>query len=280
MKRPFFRTGLAVLVLGTLLSCRKEHVGIDDADLSEPWSVALTAECTTLEANGDEAFRLEIAGVGTATIDWGDGSAPATVDMPRIQQTETGHAFGKRLAHTYPTTGRFSVSLSGRTGSLDLLYCDGPADRSIDLAEGNRYASLELTHCAQLEYLHCQTNRLTELELGQCARLVQLWCGANRIATLSLGRHARLESIRCESNRLTAIDIRGCEQLHTLDCRENALTTEAMNRIYRDLPTVSPSSAPIQGAVVSTDPEIAGDYSIAAKKGWYVDFMPSVPFAD
>ncbi|WP_274958189.1 leucine-rich repeat domain-containing protein [Millionella massiliensis] len=302
MKNQLFFT-LISLILVTFTSCKKEAGN----DPNGSWEIELMAQYNEV-FSGDSydlknnIFSIELAGTGTFSIDWGDGTVLADVTLKPSVCDEYGWYSGSEYTHTYDKVGTYQIKVSGTEGALLLFTC------SNDRVE-NFYSSLQLKNCSQLKWLACFGNNLTSLSLNNCAQLSVLYCESNQLSTLDISKNSQLQILDCSSNQLSALDVSKNLQLQELDCWGNQLSTldvgknlqlyvlncgnnqlkvldisknmqlkklgcadnyfsiSALNKIYTDLPTCSDNDP---GYLDVDNKESAGDYYIAEEKGWIV----------
>lgn len=229
------------------------------------WSVELTAEYESTDSHGSK-FGVELAGTGTVTIDWGDGTVLENIQMPELKElkkeSDAGHEWykyeGAEYTHPYDKVGSYSVKISGQGGDMTLLRLQKKAD----------FSSVVLNHCDRLQRFNCFDTKLTSLDLSGCTQLKELDCSGNDLlTTLDVSECTPLDLLACSYNELTSLDISKNTQLKWLVCYGNPLSVEATNQIYNDLPVVGQGEGNIfvnQGT--------AGDYRLAEAKGWKVDF--------
>lgn len=227
MKKHFFvfLTALAAVMTS---SCKKENDALDNPN--GPWSVELMAEC---ESTGsyDNKFMIELAGTGTVTIDWGDGTVLKDFRMPELKEEhyeENGEEWyeyeGTKYAHVYDKSGIYSVKISGQDGAIVFLGV-GVRDANAPLISGGDVSSLVLNHCSRLQYLSCVDYQLTSLEVSKCKQLKELHCGGNLLTSLDVSKNTQLEKLSCWNNELTSLDVSKNTQLKVLYCDENQLTS-------------------------------------------------------
>ncbi len=229
------------------------------------WSVELTAEYESTDSHGSK-FGVELAGTGTVTIDWGDGTVLENIQMPELKElkkkeSDAGHEWykyeGAEYTHPYDKVGSYSVKISGQGGDMTLLRLQKKAD----------FSSVVLNHCDRLQRFNCFDTKLTSLDLSGCTQLKWLECSENQLTSLDVSECTPLDLLACSYNELTSLDISKNTQLKWLVCYGNPLSVEATNQIYNDLPVVGQGEGNIfvnQGT--------AGDYRLAEAKGWKVDF--------
>lgn len=199
-----------------------------------------------------EGFAL--AGKDKVTIDWGDGSAPQTVQLkplpenPFMVERDNG-----TVSHQFETSGTKTVTVTGynvtgvSTGklrlrsldvrempSLEWINCDGAGIGELDLSESislkwlscnrNDLTRLELDMCRGLRVLHCQDNSLSSLDFRGNPRLYDLACDRNPLDKLNTMR-LPLTELSCSACNLTTLDLSWNEELERLVCFDNALTS-------------------------------------------------------
>lgn len=196
---------------------------------SDVWSLTFTAEYrrvdTVAEPGGDPRlesdpsglFRVSLAGSGRATIDWGDGSEPERVSLERF----LGYGRSCTAQHAYQLPGSYPVRISGTEGGELSGFRGDQAWKRADMY----LTGLDVSHCPDLEQLHCAYNRLRVLDVSRNAKLQELYCGENDLTELDLSRNAELQGLGCSGNRLTELDLAAaeCEGLRWLDCSANRL---------------------------------------------------------
>lgn len=201
-------------------------------------------------------FTLFLAGNGTATINWGDGSADESVTLIAMS---AGHNLDEShlFEHNYIGGGTKNVIVTGDitgiyTGrhqtvngidvsempGLVLLDCGNARNltflilgRNTALEElscfGCRITSLDVSRCTSLTTLSCEDNELTglKLDVSKCPGLERMDCSGNDLASLTLGTHNALTWLDCCNNELSKLDVSKCPALEWLDCHGNALTS-------------------------------------------------------
>lgn len=133
------------------------------------------------------------------TIDWGDGNIE---EFKTIKYDDTYYVWYEfDTEHTYSQAGSHTIKV---TGALIYLACDN-----------NQLTSLDVSKCTALTWLSCDNNQLTSLDISKCTALTRLGCS---------------------ENSLTSLDVSKCTALTDLYCGGNPLSTNALNKIFTDLP--------------------------------------------
>ena len=238
---------VATLVALIFSSC-KDNGGDDNPN--GPWGVELTAQYTKVLTGNSypndirhNEFSAEIAGTGTVTIDWGDGTIIKDMPIKLTQHTESnGYVYytGEDFVHIYDKVGTYSVKITGKDGAITFLnfdqidggynqYSTIQLNRCTQLKglsiEGNRLTSLDISKCTQLEELDCYGNQLTSLDISKCTQLEELECEGNRLTSLDVSKNTQLKELYCDYNQLTSLDISKNTQLKRLYCADNQLTS-------------------------------------------------------
>lgn len=246
MKKHFF-VFLTALAAAMVSSCKKDNNEFDNPNGS--WSVELMAK---REDPNSSQFAIELAGTGTFTIDWGDGTVLKNTRMPELKDeyiesfgtesfgTEYQWYEGKSYTHTYSQVGTYRIKITGQDGIITLLnvfhwnstsntYSSLVLDRCNWLVklscEGNRLTKLLIGQCTQLKQLYCSSNQLTSLNVSKCTQLEKLYCWGNQLTSLDVSKNTQLEWLECSDNELTSLDVSKCTQLETLRCGNDQLTS-------------------------------------------------------
>ena len=125
---------------------------------------APTTERIMTMTTAARVVEFSLAGAGTATIDWGDGSEPETFNISG-EQIWILRDFRDRNPRT--------ITISGAI--ITLLDCSENALTALDVSRNN-----------VLHTLSCRDNRLTELKLNQNPALVWVDCSSNQLTAETL----------------------------------------------------------------------------------------------
>jgi len=171
----------------------------------------------TLKANGK--VQIFLAGNGSATIDWGDGSPVETRDLKDCLSDNDDECI---YNHTYSGASVCVITITG--GEIPHLNCSGMGLTSLDVSQN-----------AQLKYLYCDNNQLKELDLSQNTQLVVLDCEKNQLKKLDVSQNTKLESLNCAHNQLTSLNLSKNVELTWLNCSSNRLTASELNALFGSL---------------------------------------------
>ena len=204
-----------------------------------------------------------IAGSGTITIDWGDGTfetkALLTFNYDRFldyvdttymlthsysrSSTRTIKIIGNNITHL--TTGKLMLwehesitniltrlIVSGTT-ALKWLGCSNNQLTELDLSKNtvlkglncfnNQLTSLDMSANTALTILECGGNQLTKLDLRKNTELTYLGCFINPLKKLDVSNNVELTHLFCSNTQLTELDLNANTALTSLDCQNNKL---------------------------------------------------------
>ena len=222
-----------------------------------------------------KAFILNAtAGSNNILIDWGDSHTT----------TDDGTGSNTSFAHTYTTSGTYSVTITctdlttkftelnvANNRLLTLDVSQATALTNLDCSQ-NKLTDLDVNDCGALEVLQCQENLLTSLDVSNCNALTELYCNTNQLISLNVNAHATLTTLDCSTNlldtldmsnytvltrlvcsanQLTSLDVSNCSALKTLLCQDNQLTVIDVNTCT-DLTTLNCHSNQLSSLDVST----------------------------
>ncbi len=203
----------------------------DEAEKSCSIAVTINYITDTPQKEADKKFHFEIAGdaEGVVTIDWGDGTVE-DLEYIKVYRGSSSFMYGSNFSHAYEKTGTYKVKIFEKHGSIMLFGCD-----RYQCNYENRYSSLKIIDCPQLEYLYCYNNRwwselelsdnkLDVLELSGCPDLRYLYCYRNNLTSLDISGCPKLRYLDCDQNNLTSLDLSGCPKLEYVFCGGNQLT--------------------------------------------------------
>ena len=158
-------------------------------------------------------MKLFIAGTGTFTINWDDGSEIETGDLHQVD--EDFYDADKRGKFGFNHISNLSVRNVVITGeNITHLICSG-----------NRIMSLDVCGNSGLTGLACGSNCLTSFDISNNTALEWLNCSDNRLTALNVSKNAKLEGLTCSKNHLTSLDVSQNSDLKQLDCSKNQLTS-------------------------------------------------------
>ena len=140
---------LFVVVMIAVLGCGGRKTGYNGNSKTE-------GIITMTTASQEVSFMLR--GLGTATIDWGDGSQPETEEISRIEFAYFQHSFSNTKPRTITITGE---NITG-------LRC-----------MENQITKLDISKNTLLTGLWCYDNKLTELDASKNRALKELYVENN-----------------------------------------------------------------------------------------------------
>jgi len=106
-------------------------------------------------------------------------------------------------------------------GKLDLSGFDKLITASI---RGIGIELLDVSDCANLEFIDCYFNEIHTLNTTGCKNLKTLWCERNKLAALDVSARTSLYTLACNENEITALTL-GYAPLGDLYCNANKLTS-------------------------------------------------------
>jgi len=214
---------------------------------------------------------LFMAGRGTVTIDWGDG----TVENHPLIAADEGDMDDFMYYRTYSSSTPRTVTISGGTITHfmcfenELTHLDVSKNTALEMlvCADNLLTSLDVSKNTALEVLACSDNMLTSLDVSKNTALEALECSFNKITHLDVSKNTALENLSCWDNRLTSLDVSKNILLEWLDLDDNLFSGTALNATFGTL-----RSNPMFGILyISGNPgEFECNVSIAENKGWTV----------
>ena len=183
-------------------------------------------------------YVVWMAGSGTASIDWGDGSAAQTLTLVTLASSDDNYLTNAhKVTPPYTDfTKQYNITITGNlTGlrvpefgitaldlnmsTLEVLGCDDNSLTTLDMSKCpvlkfldcsyNNLTALDLNKCPMMRYLYCRHNNLAALDVSKCIALTRLDCYDNNLSTLSLATHAGLSYVDCSNNRLSKASLVG-----------------------------------------------------------------------
>lgn len=207
---------------------------------------------------------LQLSGSGNATVNWGDGSAEATVALQNDAPTEVAHTYTGTNTRTITINGKNITALDCSNNGLTQLDVSNHPELEVLWCNGNRLARLDLSNNAQLTELYAYSNRLRQLDLSNNPALVRLNASQNQLTELDLSANTLLRRMDCYENLLTALDFTHNTVLHYAVCSDNLFTAEALNAMFATFHSGTKGNIFIGGNPGEAD----CDRSIAERKGW------------
>ncbi|MDR0302200.1 MAG: leucine-rich repeat protein, partial [Treponema sp.] len=148
---------------------------------------------------------IGLAGSGTASINWGDGSKSQTVTLLDDALAYT---------HDYSADKASDIVITGE--NITGFFCGDIYEYYLE--------TLDVSKNPALEELSCSNSPLNVLDVSKNTALKKLVCYNNGLETLDLSRNIALEYLDCSYNNLTALDVSRNTALTELDCSYNNLT--------------------------------------------------------
>jgi len=157
----------------------------------------------TMVTNKSGKMSIHIAGTGSITIDWGDGTSYESHIL------SSGY---NMYSHTYSITSAHTITIKGE--NITGLEC---ISQQLTILDVSKYISL--TH------LQCINNKLTSLDVSKNIALTSLDCRFNQLTDLDVSKNIALTSLSCMDNKLTSLDVSKNIALTRLNCMNNKLTS-------------------------------------------------------
>jgi Leucine-rich repeat (LRR) protein len=234
-----------------------------------------------------QKVRIQLSGMGSATIDWGDDSKK---EVLTLQESVS------QIEHTYATASTRKIAVNG--DNITTLNCKGAGLTYLDVSKNtaltmldcsdNRLTHLNVSQNTALKTLWCNGNQLTNLDVSKNTALTELYCYRNRLMSLDVSKNTALTWLNCYQNDLRTLDLSKNSALRRLDCYENQLrtldvsknatlmwtictdnqfTAEALNALFGTLQKAARSAKIFIGG---NPGEKDCDRSIAKSKNWTV----------
>ena len=213
-KRFLYIIAVGIFLSAVITSCNKEK------DVN-PGTIQMTT-------NTPGEVRFTLFGTGSATIDWGDGTAKETKTIFLYEDNSP-----TTFSHNFSGTNTRTIRIYGE--KFTIMYCHSNRLTTLDVSnntelEGlwcgwNQLTNLDVSGATALKWLSCEGNQLTTLNVSQNIALTSFRCSSNQLTTLNVSNNTELEELLCGGNRLTSLDVSGATALINLDCYYNQLTT-------------------------------------------------------
>ncbi len=208
-----------------------------------------------LTAHAIRNVSFQLAGSGTATVDWGDGSERETFTLVEDRFIKIDHTYPSVSTRSIAIYGKNITALDCRGNKLDYidisknreltyLDCSNNQLRSLDISSialkvlwcnNNQLTALNLGNNTLLTELYCYSNRLTELDLSKNSALIRLNCAQNLITHLNLSLNTELNRMDCYENKLTSLDLSKNRELNYAVCSDNQIPAEGLNALFSTL---------------------------------------------
>jgi len=239
-------TAIALCVLA-FASCKDKN----------PPNISMTVKLSKFQTNKDVIFYM--AGSGTITIDWGDGTVESKMLRVYIDSLDNDttymftHSYSRSYFHSYFRSSVHTIKIRGNniTHLTTVKYLPEfyffisnnltrlNVSRATSLiwldCSHNELTELDLSQNTALLRLSCFRNQLTELDLSSNTALTSLNCIANQLTNLNLSANIALTRLECQNNKLTELDLSNNKMLANLDCSYNQLTSLNLNNNNTEL---------------------------------------------
>jgi hypothetical protein len=179
----------------------------------------------TMSVQGAGEVTVVLAGSGTATIDWGDGTEKKAV-------TPTKFSFGVFHKHQYSDLSNYTITVVG--DSITYFSCSGDPITSLNVSKysdlldlsfhSTRITNIDVSKNLLLRRLSCVVNQLGSLDVSKNTKLEELFCAGNNLTSIDVSKNTALQQLNVSENQLTSLDISKNTVLFSLTCASNRLT--------------------------------------------------------
>ena len=245
-------------------------------------------------------IEIRLAGTGTATIDWGDGTERKTYILSPDCRWERKRSYeyddnyemenyrAQVTTRTVTITGENIIVLDcsynyltkldvSNNTALKELNCsynllktlnisNNTALKELDCSD-NLLKTLDVSTNTALTRLICSKNKLANIDVSANKRMEDMFCCWNKLKSLDVSANTALDELNCWKNQLTSLKIgKKNTKLKNLNCNKNRFTVNTLNDLFGMLPIGD-------GRIIDigNNPETIGcDINIARKKGWQV----------
>ena len=243
MKKIFLKILAAILIVSA--ACDDKS---DDKAIQKTSKIIMITDVSGIYGG------IRMAGVGTITIDWGDGTAVETHTLKDYAINWTAY-FNTEYSynHEYSGTSTHTILVTGE--NITHLYCRNSQLKSLDVS--NNTTLINLICMGQLKSLNVSNN----------TALSYLDCSGNQLTNLDVSKNTVLKNLNCEMNLLKSLDVSNNTVLTDMRCGSNQLNVEALNKLFETLH----SNSGIKNINMGFNPGTSDcDRSIATNKGWNV----------
>ena len=159
-----------------------------------------------------KATKILLAGSGTVSIDWGDGTDSEKHMLSAYNDIDWVMSESLFLCyHEYPKASTYTITMNG--GNITHLQC-----------WNGGMSSLDVSGMTQLKRLDCGLNPISSLDVRKNTKLESLSCGHNWLLTnLVVSDNPELISVICESCPISHLDLSKSTKLSFLNCRDTKL---------------------------------------------------------
>ena len=223
-------------------------------------SQAQVKQMTMKTALSSVDVLIMMAGSGSCTIDWGDGSEIETKQLhPHSYGTVNFSPQECSYLHNYPDTTERTIIITGE--NITLLDCRGIVISSLDVSRNTALqyldllsgiitidegkininsssgllTSLDISKNIKLKRLNCTNNLLTSIDVSNNKALNALYCNGNQLTNLDISNNVILTLLYCAGNQITSLDVSKNTRLTDLSCGNNKLDASALNSLFGTL---------------------------------------------
>jgi hypothetical protein len=220
----------------------------------------------TIESKSDVRFYLY--GVGSITIDWGDGSENTAYEFEPADNPDKPDT--KYFSHEYPAQSDYTITINKK--SITHIYF---GDWGYPRVTSWGLTNIDLSRTPELLFLSCTRNKeLTHLDVSKNTKLTELNCDNNNITGLDVSNNPALELFYCNTNQLTGLDVSKNTALVLLDCgNNNLMTADAINALFATLHDKPYDASRFKAkcvVVYNRATRYTYDGKIATSKGWQI----------
>lgn len=151
----------------------------------------------TLSFQGANEVEIKIAGEGSMTIDWGDGTPYRT-----FMVSSSDPASSANYSHIYPSLTKYVVTIFGDN----------------------------------ITSVSCNNAHLCSLDVSRNSALKSLVCINSQVTDINVSCNNELINLICTNNKLTSLELSSSLVISRLDCRRNHLTNNALDDLFEKLP--------------------------------------------
>ena len=234
-----------------------------------------TAPTMTMTTSKSGEASLLLAGTGSCTIDWGDGSAVETHALQALTEqgwAEDEHTFRHRYSRG---GGNRTISITGE--NITHFSCYSMEATDLDVSQNttltelicyrNKITELNLGNLVALTRFYCNINQIAVLNIDNLTALEYLDCSENQLKNLDISKNAKLERVICDENKLTAFDASNNPELKNVSFVSNQCTSAALDALLKTLN----GNAGYKVIHIRKNPGSEGcNDNIAKDKGWTV----------
>ncbi len=239
--------------------------------------LATEAKITAITIDAPTMGMLSLADNELTTLDLSKTPAIESLNLQNNKLTSLDlHGLVSITTLNVKLNNLETLNLSGLNALKRLIVSDNPALTSLEASTLTSLSSVRAENCAleqvylpaSITEFYAKGNKLTTLGEGAISfpKLLRLRLPNNQITEFTVGECPLLNDLELEGNKLTALTLGTLPSLRTLLLQENRLEADALNKVYKALPTLS-------GTIkVADNPGAEKAYGyIATEKGWTID---------